>query len=454
MSIATLSPAASSAAPSRPPLPRRLGFRYLHAIDGITLWALMHLLLVARFGFDWPTYDYPHYLVGFTMATVTHLVVYYFGGMYEYEQRLGWPPWLPRATLLTAVAVLTNASLALGSGRYLMPRGNLVALFFAASALVSFNRWVARRVRARRFGMPRVLLVGTPVDTELIMAHLGDSGNKAKVAGTTSSTVDLLAEVNNTAATDVLLVSDLPLTEIYPSPLDVLERQRVGVFRRVQPADTLLGLQRSREIAGAPFIALRTHAMPMYRLRLKRLLDLVILLLASPLILVALLFAALYTRRRVGPGILYRQQRVGFRGKPFDVIKFRTMVANAEAQTGATLASSADPRIIQGMRWFRASRIDELPQLWNVARGQMSLVGPRPERPEFVARFSEQFPGYSRRHDTPPGLTGLAQVQGSYQTDPGYKLGHDLQYIVNWSPILDLIILARTVRVVVAKPAR
>ncbi len=92
--------------------------------------------------------------------------------------------------------------------------------------------------------------------------------------------------------------------------------------------------------------------------------------------------------------------------------------------------------------------MDELPQFWNVARGDMSIVGPRPERPEFAEQYELIIPGYGRRHDIPPGLTGLAQVHGHYHTDPGFKLGHDLQYLVNWSPVLDLQIMVRTVWVI------
>jgi lipopolysaccharide/colanic/teichoic acid biosynthesis glycosyltransferase len=106
------------------------------------------------------------------------------------------------------------------------------------------------------------------------------------------------------------------------------------------------------------------------------------------------------------------------------------------------------------MSWLRQTRLDELPQLWNVMKGEMSLVGPRPERPEFVSLHETRIPGYSRRHDVPPGLTGLAQVRGYYQTDPSYKLGHDLQYIVNWSAILDLQIGLSTVLVVLRRSAR
>ena len=137
--------------------------------------------------------------------------------------------------------------------------------------------------------------------------------------------------------------------------------------------------------------------------------------------------------------------RVGRFGVPFELIKFRTMVPDAEERTGAVKASKDDPRIIKGLGWLRRTRLDELPQFVNIARGEMSIVGPRPERPEFAEHYEMLIPGYGRRHDIPPGLTGLAQVSGNYHTDPGYKLGHDLQYLVNWSPILDLQIMLRTV---------
>ena len=130
------------------------------------------------------------------------------------------------------------------------------------------------------------------------------------------------------------------------------------------------------------------------------------------------------------------------------------MVPDAEAVTVPTLAAADGPRILRGMRWFRAARLDELPQLWNVLLGQMSVVGPRPERPAFVEQFETVMPGYGRRHDIPPGITGLAQIRGHYQTDPGFKLGHDLQYIVNWSPVLDLLIMAETVVVMLRRSAR
>ena len=433
---------------------RRHGFRYLHVVDALTLFGLMIAITIARFGLDWPTYARSYYLVGFAVATAIHMTIYYFGGMYDYEQRLGLPPWLPKVSLLTSLAVLAVAAVGLVAERYLMPRGNLVALFGLATIAVTMNRWVARRLRSRRFGSSRVLLIGNPDDIELARAHLADSGGDARVVGRTAVAGGLLEQVARVGATDVLLLSGDSLDLVYPHPLEELANRKVGVFYRIAPSDTLLGLQRTRQIAGMPFVSLRAHAVPDYRLRLKRLLELLVLAVLSPVLVVLVSAVALYARLKVGKGILFRQDRVGRHAERFTMLKFRSMRVDAEGRSGAVLADVDDPRVVPGMRWLRESRLDELPQLWNVLKGEMSIVGPRPERPEFVAALEELIPGYGRRHDLPPGITGLAQIRGHYQTDPGYKLGHDLQYVVNWSPVLDLQIMAETILVMLRRSAR
>lgn len=143
-------------------------------------------------------------------------------------------------------------------------------------------------------------------------------------------------------------------------------------------------------------------------------------------------------------GVFYRQTRVGLEGHHFEILKFRTMYPDAETVSGPKLAEQDDHRVEPMLRWLRSSRLDELPQLWNVLLGQMSLVGPRPERPEFTARLEREIPGYQRRHAIAPGITGYAQVFGGYDTDAAHKLGYDLQYLVNWSVALDLQLLLRS----------
>jgi lipopolysaccharide/colanic/teichoic acid biosynthesis glycosyltransferase len=164
------------------------------------------------------------------------------------------------------------------------------------------------------------------------------------------------------------------------------------------------------------------------------------LLLAAPLLLVA----ALAVRLEGGPGVLYRQDRVGLGGATFTLFKLRSMrpVAGEDATTWTI---SGDPRIGPVGRFIRKTSIDELPQLLNVLRGEMSLVGPRPERPHFVDQFTQTVPGYADRHRALPGLTGLAVVHGLRgDTSIPLRAHYDNLYIDTWTPLLDIKIIVRT----------
>ncbi|MCQ8105140.1 TIGR03013 family PEP-CTERM/XrtA system glycosyltransferase [Methylomonas sp. SURF-2] len=151
-----------------------------------------------------------------------------------------------------------------------------------------------------------------------------------------------------------------------------------------------------------------------------------------------------------GAPVLYRQTRVGYRNKPFEVIKFRSMRVDAE-KNGAQFASAADNRVTRVGKFIRKVRIDELPQLFNVFKGDMSFVGPRPERPEFVEGFVKTIPYYAERHRVKPGITGWAQLcypYGASEQDTWHKLEYDLYYVKNYSLFLDLTIMMSTVEVV------
>lgn len=153
------------------------------------------------------------------------------------------------------------------------------------------------------------------------------------------------------------------------------------------------------------------------------------LLLALPLLLLVSLLIALED----GFPVFYVQERVGRGGRRFRLYKFRSMRKEAERETGPVLSSRRDPRVTRVGRVLRATALDELPQLWNILRGDMSVVGPRAERPEFVEEFRKAVPGYDLRHRVSPGLTGPAQVFGHYESPPEEKLRWDLEYIRNWS---------------------
>jgi sugar transferase (PEP-CTERM system associated) len=183
---------------------------------------------------------------------------------------------------------------------------------------------------------------------------------------------------------------------------------------------------------------------------LKRLIDILVslvLLVATAPFLAA---AALAVKLQDGGPVLYRQSRVTLDGRPFRIMKLRTMLVDAEKH-GATWAAQGDPRVTAIGRFLRRTRIDELPQLFNVLLGDMSLVGPRPERPEFIGKLVEELPLYEERHRVKAGLTGWAQVNypyGASLDDARSKLSYDLYYVKNFNVIFDLRILVQTLRVV------
>ena len=178
---------------------------------------------------------------------------------------------------------------------------------------------------------------------------------------------------------------------------------------------------------------------------LKRVLDifgaLVGLAVSAPLIAI---FGALVQIESRGP-VFYRQRRLGRNGKPFDMFKLRTMRIDSEAESGPRWTSKDDPRVLRVGKFMRKFNIDEVPQFLNVLKSEMSLVGPRPERPEFITHFKEQIPHYNARHNIKPGITGWAQVNGLRgDTDLAERVRYDLYYIENWSLLLDFQIMLLT----------
>lgn len=183
---------------------------------------------------------------------------------------------------------------------------------------------------------------------------------------------------------------------------------------------------------------------------IKRLFDIVLAVIVSIVAMPVLIVAALAVRIAVGPGVVFRQTRVGLDGREFQLLKFRTM-PRADPESAPTWCEARTGRVGPAGRFLRRTSIDELPQLWNIIRGEMTFVGPRPEQPYFVEQFSLQFDGYADRHRAPAGLTGLAQVSGLRgATSIADRIRYDNFYIENWSLLLDIKIILRTFREVLS----
>jgi exopolysaccharide biosynthesis polyprenyl glycosylphosphotransferase len=205
------------------------------------------------------------------------------------------------------------------------------------------------------------------------------------------------------------------------------------------------GLSKTNQIFGMPLVEVSPEPMPLWERAAKRVLD---ILLSIPFLIIVSIIIKINSE---GPAI-FKQTRVGKNGKTFTILKFRTMFMNAEDETGPTLAKENDPRVTRVGYWLRKLRLDEIPQFINVLKGDMSLVGPRPERPHFVNQFTKQIPLYTRRLRVRPGITGWAQVKWKYGGSLDTvreKTKYDLFYIENISLKMDAKILINTVLTII-----
>lgn len=221
---------------------------------------------------------------------------------------------------------------------------------------------------------------------------------------------------------------------------------RVFVLPRV--GDVIMSGAKRKHMFHLPFLQAERYNPPMEYLICKRLFDLLIsvllLVLTSPIVLIT----AIAIKAEDGGPVLYRQRRLTKDGKEFMILKFRSMCVDAEKAGGAQLSSGDDDeRVTKVGRLIREIRVDELPQIWNILCGDMSIVGPRPERPELAARYTEELPEFKLRLQAKAGLTGYAQVYGKYETTPYDKLQMDLMYIANPSLMEDLRIIVATVKI-------
>lgn len=209
------------------------------------------------------------------------------------------------------------------------------------------------------------------------------------------------------------------------------------------------GMARTEHIYGLPLVEVLPEPMPAWQESTKRLIDFTVSAIVLTLGLPVWICIGLLIRMSSSGPAIYKQKRVGYQGRVFTMLKFRTMRQDAEAETGPVWATENDPRYTAIGRWLRKTRIDEVPQFWNVLKGEMSLVGPRPERPFFVERLAEEIPLYTRRARVKPGITGWAQVTWKYDTsleDVKQKVKYDLFYIANMSLRMDFKILFMTVK--------
>lgn len=390
-------------------------------------------------------------------------------GIYDLWHSSSVGNWLQRvlpANLATLAAAFTYLYLA---QNFNFPRSLLVAIFAVNVLLSAF--WRIAYFKITEADLSDVVLVGKWTDISKLLYELSEPpfSNHVRVIAVFVPEYHSSIPIESSRSFLVLPFEEFdsytnknPYTSVILAPSDsfqqkafncVLAAAKRGVNVYAVPTiyEILLGRLQHLRVNDLPLLELRLKPSSGVSTAAKRVFDLILaalllVLLSVPMSLVALIVKA--TSR--GPA-LYSQVRVGLLEKEFRIYKFRSMTAGAEISSGAVLASRNDPRTTKFGKFMRSTRLDELPQLWNILKGDMSFVGPRPERPMFVSDYKNKIEGYNERHRVRPGITGLAQVSGMYSTTPDIKLKYDLAYISNYSMLVDIQILFRTLKTVLTR---
>lgn len=278
--------------------------------------------------------------------------------------------------------------------------------------------------------------------------NVGKSYKGVKVLGTVKDISRLIDEVQ---AKEVIIALEKKNNDTIIELISKCEDKNVGLKIVPRLYEILSGQARTSQLYGLTLIDIMPQLMPEWEKKVKRILDIFVALLFILLSLPVTLITAIAIKIDSKGPVFYKQERCGLNGVPFKILKFRSMRKDAEKGSGPVWSQKGDPRITTVGRFIRKVRIDEIPQMFNVLRGEMSLVGPRPERPFFVEKLAAEIPYYRRRLKVRPGITGWAQVKHKYDEsidDVKAKLKYDLFYIENISIRMDFKILFRTVFVV------
>ena len=249
---------------------------------------------------------------------------------------------------------------------------------------------------------------------------------------------------------DAVIINDVP-AQIRNDILKFCYRHQIRTYVTPKLSDIIVRGATSITLFDTPLLLVKGNGLTPAQQVCKRIMDLIICLPVAIVALPFLLLTPLAIKLEDGGPVFYKQKRVSLGGREFEILKFRSMIVDAEKNGNRSGATSNDPRITKVGKFIRATRIDELPQLLNIIRGDMSLVGPRPERVENMSEFAETLPEFDFRTKVKGGLTGFAQIYGKYNTSPYDKLRLDMMYIENYSFILDIKLILMTIRIMLSK---
>ncbi len=411
------------------------------------------LAFLIRFGFDIPFYNLKSYLILAPWLTIVAIVLFQAYDLIS-DRIKKWMEIFSSLVCIVGILFLVGMGTSYLMQTYSFPRSIFIISTLTQLAMLTLWRRILWLWFLKKESPFTLIIAGKPEKMEERVKHLSNySSGFFKVLDKISEDIspeEFSEKLNRLKPKGILICASMPeIKRKWMIKEAITKGVEVYIIPRLE--DILIAYSSPEYLNGIP--TFRISPFDKFNIRgVKRIIDIVLsivfLIISLPVLVLAMIAIKIESPK---DPVLYIQERIGRGGKIFKLIKLRTMIPDAEKQTGAVLASPEDPRVTKVGRILRRLRIDELPQLFNVLKGDMSLVGPRPERPIFVETFEKEIEGYKLRHILPVGLTGLAQIEGSYSTSPEDKLRYDLVYGKSASTITDLFIILRTLSILILK---
>jgi exopolysaccharide biosynthesis polyprenyl glycosylphosphotransferase len=420
----------------------------VYFVDVIIVLASIYITFMLRYDFNPPSYNYDSFILSAPWIVLAYLVLMFVFGLNDIlKQSRGETIYSVFLTIASLMFITVFITFFLRGFSY--PRLVLILSTLIQFILLSIWRGIVWKIRRRAHGIKNSLVIGNSatesISKKLILKQRDLYRIKYICSDKSKHLNKYLDEVDV-----VFMCNDIDLN-LKKEIVDKCLTGRKSIYIIPDIYEVALLNSKLSKADDIPMLKVKKLGLTFEQKLLKRVLDVTLSILALILASPVMLIIAVLIKKQDGGNVFYKQERVTEDEKTFDVLKFRTMVMNAEKLSGPVFAGEDDPRITKLGRFMRSTRIDELPQIINILKGEMSWVGPRPERPFFVEQFKNEIPDYKYRTTVKAGLTGLAQVWGKYSTTPEDKVRYDIIYIKNYSILLDLKLILQTIKIMFIK---
>lgn len=420
----------------------------IYFVDVIVVFLSIYLTYMFRYEFNPPAFNYQPFIDVLPFILLSYIIfMYIFGLNVILKQSLN--ETIFSILLVVLAQMITTAFITYLARRFAYPRSVLV--FSAGSEFVFLSIWrtIAWKFSRINHGKKDCIIIGEKSVEDIAIKIIKKQKDLYTVKYICTSNCENLQKYIETV--DVIFLCNDVYYKLKETIVDDYLINRKSIYIIPDIYEIALLNSKLNTADDIPMLKVGKLGLTLEQSLIKRLSDIIISLIGILLTSPILILISIIIKLSDGGNIFFKQERVTLNEKVFEVLKFRTMVMNAEKLTGPVLAEDNDPRITKLGRFMRSTRIDELPQLFNILKGDMSIVGPRPERPYFVEKFKEEISNYKYRNIVKAGLTGLAQIRGKYTTTPEDKVRFDMIYIKNYSILFDIMIIFQTLKIIFKK---